>query len=85
MANTTIGWIKCDQPNVLNVGLAPFYEGTLYRMAGRPGEVILAREVPELLTAADAMDSQEVKKTLDTAGVKRLDQWRGIFLEEGNF
>ncbi len=69
----------------MNVGLAPFYEGTLYRMAGRPGEVILAREVPELLTAADAMDSQEVKKTLDTAGVKRLDQWRGIFLEEGNF
>jgi hypothetical protein len=60
-------------------------EGTLYHMAGHPEEVILAREVPDLLNNTGFMDSREVKKALDAAGVKRLDLWIGTWLESGNF
>ena len=56
-----------------------------YRIAGHPGSVIVAQEVPDILTAADFMDSPGVKKALETAGVKRLDQWQGTFLERGIF
>jgi hypothetical protein len=58
---------------------------TLLRLPGRPRELILSCEMPDMVHARAFVDAQSSKSAMDAAGITRLDFWMGVDLEKGAF